>query len=89
MAHTGRRKSQLQRPSPNLLHNLSVNSNTVTQVTGTAAGVGTEGSEVSNSVYTDMNNTFQSNNFSLDTPSGDYFYWMGESMPLASFLAYF
>src|SRR5208282_2277727 len=74
---------------PYLLENLSVDSNTITQVAGTAAGVATEGSGVSNSVYTSMNNTFQGNTFVLSTSGGDYFYWMDEPMNMARFLGYF
>ena len=74
---------------PYELQNVSVEGNTITQATGTAAGIVIDGSGISNAVFTSMNNVFLDNTYILGTAGGDYLYWMGEPMTLASFLAYF
>ncbi|MGO8814046.1 MAG: right-handed parallel beta-helix repeat-containing protein [Terriglobia bacterium] len=72
---------------PYELENMSVDSNTVTQSNGAAAGIAIDGSGPTNAVYTSMNNTFQGNTFNLGT--GGYLYWMGGPTTLSRFLAYF
>lgn len=74
---------------PYELQNVSVEGNTITQATGTAAGIAIDGSGVGNAVYTSMNNIFLDNTYRLGVAGGDYLYWMGEPMTLTSFLAYF
>jgi len=74
---------------PYVLENLSVEGNTITQATGTAAGIAIDGSGISNAVYTSMNNVFLDNTYNLSVAGGDYLYWMGGPTTLASFLAYF
>ena len=74
---------------PYALQNVSVEANTISQATGTAAGIAIDGSGVSNAVYTSMNNIFINNTYNLSSPGADLLYWMGEPMTLASFLAYF
>ena len=69
---------------PYLLQSVDVNSNTITQSTGIAAGI-VVASGYGNSVYTSWNNTFQPNTYVLANPSGAYFYWMGETLTLNSF----
>ena len=49
---------------PYLLQNLDVINNTITQTTGTAAGI-MVGGGYDNSVYTSWNNHFQNNTFNL------------------------
>jgi len=71
------------------LENMSAEGNTVTQATGTAAGVVIVGTGISNSVFTSMNNVFTGNTYNLAASGSDYFYWMGNPMTSASFLAYF
>jgi len=68
---------------PYSLQNDEVNNNTITQDTGMAAGI-VEESGFENSVYTSWNNHFLSNTFILANPAGDYFYWLGQPMTLAS-----
>lgn len=74
---------------PYVLENLSVEANTITQSTGTAAGIGIDGSGVSNAVYTSMNNVFKDNTYNLSNPGADQLYWMGGALTLASFLGFF
>ena len=69
---------------PYLLKNVKVTGNTIHQATGMAAGIVVEGTGFDNSVYTSWNNTFQGNIYTLANPAGDYFYWLGELMPLAT-----
>jgi len=68
------------------LQNVVAGNNTITQGTGMAMGVVTEGTEDgTTAVYTSMGNNFSGNTFVLTNPStGLYFYWMGESMTLAT-----
>jgi hypothetical protein len=73
---------------PYLLQNLYVNSNTINQVSGTAAGIATSGSGMSDAVFTSMNNAFSGNTYNLSTAGGNYFYWMQEPIGLAGFVAY-
>ena len=73
---------------PYVLENLSVQGNTITQTSGTVAGIGIDGS-LSDAVYTSMNNIFLNNTYNVPSLTGDYWYWMGEPMTLDSFLAYF
>ena len=70
------------------LQNLSVNSNTITQSTGIAAGIAIESSGYSNAVYTSWNNKFWPNTYHLSNSSGAYFYWKGGPITLAQFNAY-
>jgi len=65
---------------PYTLQNVDVQNNTITQSTGTAAGIAVEGTGFDNSVYTNWNNQFQQNTFNLANPSYDYFWWLGEPM---------
>jgi hypothetical protein len=76
---------------PYEVQNLTVDSNTITQTTGTAAGIAIDGTATAAmlAVYTSMNNTFQNNTYKLAVSGGGYFYWNGEFMTLASFLTYF
>ena len=69
---------------PYQLQNLSVEGNTITQATGTAAGIAINGGITTNAVYTTMNNIFKDNTYVLANPGGDYFYWLGEPMTLAA-----
>ena len=69
---------------PYLLQNVDVNSNTITQSSGLAAGIVVEGTGFDNSVYTSWNNHFQYNTFILANPSGDYFFWMGVAVSLSA-----
>jgi hypothetical protein len=71
---------------PYALQNVVASKNTITQGTGMAMGVVTEGTEDgTTAVYTSMGNNFSGNTFVLTSPStGLYFYWMGESMTLAT-----
>ena len=71
---------------PYALQNVVAGNNTITQGTGMAMGVVTEGTEDgTTAVYTSMGNNFSGNTFVLTNPStGLYFYWMGESMTLAT-----
>ena len=73
---------------PYLLENVTVSSNTVNQNTGMAAGIVIAGSGFDNSVYKSWNNTYRDNSFALTAPDGNYFYWMGQSISLASFRSY-
>lgn len=73
---------------PYLLQNVSVTGNTITQSTGIAAGIVVEGTGFNDSVYSSSNNTFINNTYDLANPSGAYFYWMGEPMPLATWATY-
>lgn len=69
---------------PYLVQNLDVHDNTITQVTGTAAGI-VKTSGFDNSVYTSWNNHFQDNRFILTYPATyDYFFWLGEPMTSAT-----
>jgi hypothetical protein len=74
---------------PYAVENVSVEGNTITQATGTAAGIVIDGSGITNAVFTSMNNVFLDNTYNLGVAGGDYLYWMGEPMPLANFVAYF
>ena len=74
---------------PYELENTSAEGNTITQATGTAAGVVIVGTGITNSVFTSMNNVFKGNTYNLAVSGGNYFYWMGEPMTLTSFVAYF
>ena len=71
---------------PYALQNVAASKNTITQGTGMAMGVVTEGTEDgTTAVYTSMGNNFSGNTFVLTNPStGLYFYWMQESMTLAT-----
>ena len=71
---------------PYALQNVVAGQNTITQDTGMAMGVVTEGTEDgTTAVYTSMGNNFSGNTFVLTSPStGLYFYWMQESMTLAT-----
>ncbi len=69
---------------PYVLENVAVNNNTVTQDTGLAAGI-VLGSGYNDSVYTSYGNTFSANRWYLTNPSAAYFFWMGESISLATF----
>ena len=71
---------------PYSLQNVTVTGNTIYQNTGMAAGIVVEGSGFNNSVYTSWNNTFQGNTYNLANPSGNYFYWLGQTMTLAAFV---
>ena len=68
---------------PFVLQNLSVEGNSITQTTGTAAGIAIDGGTISNEVYINMNNIFTDNAYVLANPAGDYFYWAGQPMTLA------
>jgi len=71
LAHRGNRPNG----QPYLLQNVDVNSNTITQGTGLAAGIVVEGTGWDNSVYTTWNNSFLYNTYNLADPTtGDYFY---------------
>ncbi len=72
---------------PYLLENVSVFNNTITQGSGIAAGIVVEGNGFDNSVYTSWNNLFQSNNYVLANPAGNYFYWLGGPKTLNLFNA--
>jgi len=67
-----------------ILQNLSVEGNSITQTTGTAADIAIDGGAISNTVYTNMNNIFTDNTYVLASPAGNYFYWLGEPMTLAA-----
>lgn len=68
---------------PYLLQNLNVNNNSITQTTGTAAGI-VLGGGLDNSVYTSWNNHFQNNTFVLANPATyDYFFWLNQPWTLA------
>jgi len=70
---------------PYLLQGVHVNSNTITQATGMAAGIAV-GSEVDNAVYTSWDNQFQPNTYILSNPSANYFFWLGKPLNLAVWL---
>ncbi len=70
---------------PYILQNVDVNSNTITQNTGLAAGIVLEGSGYDNSVYTSWNNVFKYNNYTLTNPNGLYFYWMDQQLTFNDF----
>lgn len=72
---------------PYLIQNLNVSDNTVTQTTGTAAGI-VIGAGFDNSVYTSWNNHFQNNTSVLATPGYYYFFWMNEPWTLAMWNEY-
>jgi hypothetical protein len=73
---------------PYLLQKLDVTDNTVTQTTGTAAGI-VVGGGYDNSVYTSWNNHFQENTFNLSQPATYYyFYWLNEPWTLATWNKY-
>jgi len=74
---------------PYVLENVSVEGNTITQANGTAAGIGIDGSGISDAVYTSMNNIFLDNTYNVPSVTGDYWSWVGGPTTLASFLAYF
>jgi len=68
---------------PYEIQNLNVHDNTITQTTGTAAGIAVQGG-LDNSVFTSWNNHFQNNTFILATPATyDYFCWLGQNWTLA------
>ena len=71
---------------PYALQNVVANNNTITQGTGMAMGIVTEGTEDgTTAVFTSMGNKFSGNTFILTSPStGLYFSWMNESMTLAT-----
>ncbi len=70
---------------PYSLRNVDVTSNKITQTTGMAAGIAVEGTGFDNSVFTSWNNTFVNNTYMLSTAGGNYFYWLGNPMSLATF----
>jgi hypothetical protein len=73
---------------PYLLQNLNVINNTITQTTGTAAGI-VVGGGYDNSVYTSWNNHFQNNTFNLSQPATyDYFFWLNQPWTLATWNNY-
>jgi parallel beta-helix repeat protein len=72
---------------PYLLQNINVNNNTITQSTGTAAGI-VEQSTFDSSVYTTWNNVFHANTFKLTDQAGQYFVWMGVHLTLAGWSGY-
>jgi hypothetical protein len=71
---------------PYSLSNVVANGNTITQGTGYAMGIVTEGTEAgTTAVYTSMGNNFSGNTFVLTAPStGMYFYWNNQPMTLAA-----
>jgi hypothetical protein len=73
---------------PYTLSNVVATGNTITQGTGYAMGIVTEGTESgTTAVYTSMGNNFSGNTFVLTNPSsGMYFYWNNAPMPLATWL---
>lgn len=71
---------------PYLLQNVTVAGNTITQVTGMAAGIAVEGGS-DDSVYTSSNNTFQNNTYKLSIPGGNYFYGLAGPMTLSAWTA--
>ena len=74
---------------PYALEDLTVEGNTITQGTGTAAGIAIDGSGISNSVYTSMNNTFRNNTYHLPNGGGDYFVLDGRAHDLGKFSSLF
>ena len=69
---------------PYLIQNLNVHDNSITQNTGTAAGI-VKSSVFDNSVYTSWSNHFQNNPFVLTNPGTYYyFYWLGATWTLAT-----
>jgi hypothetical protein len=68
------------------LQNTNVNSNWITQGTGTTAGIGVEGN-VGNSVCTGWNSHFRNNMFYLTNTSANSIYWMEQPMTMAAFRA--
>jgi len=70
---------------PYSLSNVVATGNTITQGTGAAMGIVTEGTEIgTTAVYTSMGNNFSGNTYVLTAPStGMYFYWNNQSMALA------
>lgn len=69
---------------PYTFQNVNVNSNSIYQATGTAAGITIEGTGYDNSVYTSWSNQFQYNNFFLLTSSYNYIWWLGHSMTFSA-----
>jgi len=73
---------------PYLLQNLDAIGNTITQTTGTAAGI-VLGTGYDNSVYTSWNNHFQNNTFNLaQAATYDYFFWMNQAWTLSTWNSY-
>jgi hypothetical protein len=59
---------------PYIVKNLNVHNNTITQTTGMAAGIAVYNAD--NSVFTNMNNTFQANTYRLANSNGVFYDWM-------------
>jgi hypothetical protein len=59
-----------------LVRNLNVHHNTITQSTGTAAGIIKDSTFDNTVYYLNGNNRFESNTYKLTDPSGKYFEWM-------------
>ena len=72
---------------PYLIQNLNVNTNTITENGGTAAGIVAQAT-FDNSVYTSWNNHFQNNTFNLTNPSVPYFDWLGQAWTMATWNNY-
>jgi hypothetical protein len=72
---------------PYLLQNVDVNSNYITQGSGTAAGIVVIGTGFDNSVYTSWNNQFRYNTFDLEIPSTQSIWWMNQPMTFAAWSA--
>jgi hypothetical protein len=63
---------------PCLVQNLDVENNSINETVGIAAGI-VKQVVFDKSVYTDWNNHFQDNTFTLSRPASyDYFFWLGE-----------
>ncbi|HET9178084.1 MAG TPA: right-handed parallel beta-helix repeat-containing protein, partial [Terriglobia bacterium] len=65
------------------LKNLYVHDNTITQNTGSAAGI-VKSSKLDNSVFTSWNNRFDKNTYHLGASSGKYFEWLNAAETLTA-----
>ena len=65
------------------LKNLYVHNNTITQQTGSAAGI-VKSSRLDNSVFTSWNNRFSDNTYHLGSQAGNFFEWLNSPITLAA-----
>jgi hypothetical protein len=72
---------------PYRVRNLHVYNNTITQGTGTAAGI-SKSDDFDNSVYTNWNNIYETNTYKLVYPNGESYHWMKNYISRTKWQAY-